>query len=877
LAIEFDDQALKIIGNNVKALQFLDNDRTLQAEIYLDGFNRLNVGSFQLAGGTEGSTSSDLTSVSFLTLGATAALAQERILSIGAGLTGTDEGAGAAYAVSLTVPATLSASSANSAAGSHTHAIDATIARSAITITGAGALAGGGTLADNRTITLNTPGDLSVASVSNVGTNHTHAIASSANPGAAAAILASNSDGYLRLVRLGLGKAPTLPLDVEGNAAVSGNLGVGIQTAAARLHVLADTEQVRIGYDASNYASLETSSGGNLTLAPTGDLVFAPAGKDVLPATAYSLNIGALNKKYLSLHAAELWVETLVAQETLATIGGRILVGPTNTLTADINASQSVLEFKYNNLAYNDTIYFESGGALEFMLVQGLVVAVVSAAFGIYGVSGDQTALFIGATHFTIENNVNHNGTYTIYSVAYNAGTDQTQITVVEAVSALSASGARATRATIPTGSRYLQISRDRDGLGGNEWYAGSACLNTGKTGAGFIDLYSLRGVKSASQAGPTIVGNVRNSTAYNDWTEHWAIGNLNGLYGYGTDTYGIAAGKFATDHAWIAADATNGFRIMHGTIQVARWFAGASGEFAAGDILIGRVAVSQNNVVIKSGGISLRNNATERIGLSAAGVLTIKDSDGAAVFTFNASTGAEFTKPLTIGTAGGVFQGTGTFASPTTGLKIWNDGGIGRIGGYNSDNLLWHADTNGTINLQSSASGGPDSLRALRMLDTGGTMIAALGAFRSGNSNSVLLSTNESLTSDDSAIDIAANSGSSNDAAINMTAKRGSSQILAQLLNPFNGVAGLHCNSNVLASAFFTGEYTSGFAANPAEYTLTLGAAAAPTTPGSGRMRVYFRSNKMVFQFQDGGTTRYKYLDLTGTGVTWVHTTAAP
>jgi hypothetical protein len=39
----------------------------------------------------------------------------------------------------------------------------------------------------------------------------------------------------------------------------------------------------------------------------------------------------------------------------------------------------------------------------------------------------------------------------------------------------------------------------------------------------------------------------------------------------------------------------------------------------------------------------------------------------------------------LTIGVAGGIYQGTGTAASPTTGLKLWNDGGVGRIAGYNA------------------------------------------------------------------------------------------------------------------------------------------------------------------------------------------------
>ncbi len=49
-------------------------------------------------------------------------------------------------------------------------------------------------------------------------------------------------------------------------------------------------------------------------------------------------------------------------------------------------------------------------------------------------------------------------------------------------------------------------------------------------------------------------------------------------------------------------------------------------------------------------------------------------------------------------------------------------------------------------------------------------------------------------------------------------------------------------------------------------------------TNPGSGNeSNIYLKADKLVLQFNDGGTIRYKYLDLTGTGVTWVHTTSAP
>lgn len=44
-----------------------------------------------------------------------------------------------------------------------------------------------------------------------------------------------------------------------------------------------------------------------------------------------------------------------------------------------------------------------------------------------------------------------------------------------------------------------------------------------------------------------------------------------------------------------------------------------------------------------------------------------------------------EITGVLSIGLAGGIYQGSGTFASPSPGLKMWNDGTSGSIGVYNS------------------------------------------------------------------------------------------------------------------------------------------------------------------------------------------------
>lgn len=60
-------------------------------------------------------------------------------------------------------------------------------------------------------------GSSSVSSTNSTAVaGHTHAVVSSANPGAAASILATNSSGYVQVVRLGAGTAPATTLHAVG-------------------------------------------------------------------------------------------------------------------------------------------------------------------------------------------------------------------------------------------------------------------------------------------------------------------------------------------------------------------------------------------------------------------------------------------------------------------------------------------------------------------------------------------------------------------------------------------------------------------------------------------------------------------------------------
>ena len=330
----------------------------------------------------------------------------------------------------------------------------------------------------------------------------------------------------------------TITSTVQDNITRTGALNSGsITSGFGSIDVGADAISGATVTGTTSVSTPTLTASGNLTLSPTGDIVLDPTGNDILPNTNYDLNLGALNKKYLTLHAAELWVETLVAQNTIATIGGRILVGPTTTLTLDLAAATTTITVKHNQMVSGDRVYMEANGKVEWM-------AITSAA------------------------------------------------------------------SPVVNGYDY-SVTRNLDGSGANDWFAGDAMFNTGTTGKGFIDLYSTSGVLSGS--GPTIVGNVRTGTTYNDIAPRWAIGNLNGLYWYGLDTPGVAMGD--ASGANVVIDATDGFRVRQGTTDYAKMAAsvfriGAAGgnylQFDGTDI-----EAEAGNLTIDAAGIRLAPSAS--------------------------------------------------------------------------------------------------------------------------------------------------------------------------------------------------------------------------------------------------------------------------
>lgn len=55
-----------------------------------------------------------------------------------------------------------------------------------------------------------------------------------------------------------------------------GNLGLGVDSPSASIHTIKTTEQLRLGYDATYYASFTVSSAGNLTIDTVGNTIYTP-------------------------------------------------------------------------------------------------------------------------------------------------------------------------------------------------------------------------------------------------------------------------------------------------------------------------------------------------------------------------------------------------------------------------------------------------------------------------------------------------------------------------------------------------------------------------------------------------------------------------
>lgn len=553
---------------------------------------------------------------------------------------------------------------------------------------------------------------------------------------------------------------------------VAGTPGAYVESQSTTL------PQMRWSYGpTSNNASAtwQVNGTGGLTVTTTGtDFVFdlQPVGgmagtKYVYPAHSYDVNLGRLDRKFLGIFGAELLVETLVALDTEATIGGRILVTPSTPLAVDLAASDTSMQTKYNNLAVGDILRFEGRGYVEFMSVLGgpsgsgpytytvarnldgtganaWYAGDVCANLGKPGVGfidiyswwssrgqpiefiytrsgatfsanlsseqewklfgpatvpqvGDLTYYGMGGgmwSNFT-HTLSNANGATFTGTLEYWNGSVWTSLVGATETFTNTTTGTTGTigLGSLPTGTGLLQLTWTASSqtnwtlttINGVSayWVRWRITANT----SGFATQSGRRVIRSSAQFGPAMVGYVRNSTVYNDYTARWALGSLQGHYDYSILANGFAAGNFSS--TWVAADDVNGFRVMRGTARIGWWDtagnlklygtsgtakiainADGSGYVSGGAIAwdINGNATVTGTVNVNSGSVSMGDNLIYNSTFN----VTDFNNDGWTIYNNNPGTEpATQTHQSSGGVDGGHFARL-TWAVANTGVKGW-------------------------------------------------------------------------------------------------------------------------------------------------------------------------------------------------------------
>lgn len=243
--------------------------------------------------------------------------------------------------------------STNPARSDHTHAIAAAAPSANLTVS-----------------TTNAEG----AATSFARSDHSHAITSSSNPGAAASLLASTSAGGLTLQSLNIGTVGSISTagvvtmaDDTDTVHKFGRAALGHASysdfAAFSHRDMSATGQYGVLHDPVGVLYLNATTGNSIYHRVNNNDVLQMTSQRLNPAGSGQIDLGDYNRKYRTLYASELYVEVLVAQSVMATIGGRIMVAPTTKLIADVNAYQSYIDVKDNSMFNGDFIRLETAPA----------------------------------------------------------------------------------------------------------------------------------------------------------------------------------------------------------------------------------------------------------------------------------------------------------------------------------------------------------------------------------------------------------------------------------------------------------------------------------------------------------------------------------
>ena len=753
------------------------------------------------------------------------------VLAVGAG-DGLTVGADA---IALTTPGTLTAATTNSSAANHTHAMT-TGAASTLSVA-----------------TSNATG----SSASLARADHLHTITSSSNPGAAASILASSAAGLLQLVQVASNTT-----FVSGFAGSGYRIDYGVSEAAK---ASAEVDNLTVRGRMRVYELLIQQ------IRATNGSVFVSSSSKVVTVTADANPLWTVNGTQLTFNGTNANLTT-----TLYVI--------TTSTAAEASASRT----HYHGFLSGDVIRAQqvlwNGSAFAGVIQSNLEVTGVTNLYTYQAalVSGDAPAAGYDYVRLGSATNTTRQGSIYLTS-------DDSNAPFVDIVDAVREHADWNTAGK--TKVRLGKLSGITDAyfgtLGGYGLYSDNVYLR----GSIYATSGYFKGTVYAE-------GGMFNGTVYA--TDGAFTGTITATAGTiggwtvdatkivkNTGTAATSAGLAPADYPFYAGAtyanrATAPFRVTPGGALTATsgtvggWTLAATALTAgSGGTTVGLDTGGTNPAIYA--GSATPGSAPFRV--TNAGALTATGVDVTGKIT--ASSGS-FTGALTIGTDGGIYQGSGTFASPTTGLKIWNDGGVGRIGGYNGGTLEWYASTTGRIySGRGTMRLGYDDIRLkhedsftdmrtvkwVENIDFTGDIAdlastngayAYMGAYtNSGGTLSELYISNR--------VNNTGTPAQTQNSQISLTASRNESGSI------YYGTMQLVCfgsTYNYESGVFFSGTY------------LRLGSLASTPTfalTSSKDAQIYIKGGNLIVRYNDGGTYRYKYLNLAGTGSGWAHSTTAP
>lgn len=455
-------------------------------------------------------------------------------------------------------------------------------------------------------------------------------------------VLASTATGGLKLATLDTTGAIT----AAPNADVTHQFGYLL---AGKVGASGSAGIAHSSFAGSTQIMLHQQSSGDVFLnAPTGNYIYHRINQNTVmqmdatrlnPAGSIAKDLGDYNRKWRTLFAAELYVETLVAQDVMSTIGGRVLVTPTTTLIANLTNVATTIDVKHNGFTNGTYIYMASAPS---GIAQIEAMKITSSA-----------TVIPGGYRYSVTRNLD--------------GTGANNWVSGDAVAGQGAS----------VGQGYIDLTATN-----------TVHNHLGPT----ITVYVRTATTAWNSLTPAVtMGNLRSFVDYSTDTTGFAHGNdliltpSTGFKGVTSDnTNGVRL--FSVD-----------FKSYNGTTNTVQ--ISPTGNIKAGSD-ISAAATTTFDFVAATGAIRL-GPASGKPSLYWNGTsLDLLNSAGQAVISLDSSGNSNFTRVMTFGTAGEIRQGTGTPGTNFTGLRIWRSDSFGLIGGYNSDVLQWYTDSNGRMQL---------------------------------------------------------------------------------------------------------------------------------------------------------------------------------